>query len=616
MSQFMARHAMMETDNSSMYAMQQQEDFEKQSHEAMLDTFSDTAAHNYSNPNAVAQSIQSSDALTLKRGIDQGQDQQTTIPYIQAQARGQIVNNVVESAIANNDMPSAIKTYDTYKDSLTPKDARDLEVKLTPKINDYNSRNISDHVLGNATQAYNDLVYGTGTGSSSPIDFVMNHEGGFVTNDGGKGATNFGINSEANPGVDVQNLTQDQARGIIQTKYANAIGADKMSPALAAVAVDSAVNMGVTKTQTLLAQANGDPQKLIDLRRQEYQRLATNDPARYAQYLPTWNSRLDDLQKTISQPQGAQPQSIASDGKAIPSIADYYKANYATLLDNAKNEAIKQNPNDPDFVDTTVSHVKQHMDAIIESYQKANDSDLDLVTRGVNGDFTKGVAPTTKDQLFAGSQDVQAAWTRLQVSNPKAIKELSTGLLGSKDTKDYGSEYWNTFAKIQSGDITNLSQVMPLANGSQLTRSGLKQIKEDLNDKNDFGTRKKAAFDIIKDQMVSGSYDTEGKKAWDAAIPVLTTAIQKREAAQIPPSRYFEPTDKEYIGNDVLQTMPSTAQSVVIKSAPETRPRNLQDVLYDASKVQNDPAKLRAYMVEARSMGWKPSPSVPLAGNQ
>ncbi len=622
MSQFMARHAMMETDNSSMYAMRQQENFEQQSHDAMLGTFSDSAAHNYGNADAVAQNIQSANALTLKRGLDQGQDPNSTIPYMQAQITGQIVGNVVEAAIANNDMPSAIKTYDTYKDSLTPKDARDLEVKLAPKINDFNSRSISDHVLGQATQGYNDLVYGKGLGGSvSPIDFVMNHEGGFVTNDGGKGPTNFGVNQESNPDIDVKNITQDQARNILQTRYADKIGAANMSPALAAVAVDSAVNMGVDKTKTLLAQANGDPQKLIDLRRQEYQRLATNDPAKYAADLPIWNARLDDLQKTISQPQtaqanGAQPQSIASDGKAIPSIADYYKANYATLLDNAKNEAVKMNPNDPDFVDTTVAHTKQHMDSIIESYQKANDADLDLVTRGVNGDFTKGVAPTTKDQLFAASPDVQSAWSRLQVENPKAIRTLSTGLLGSKDSKTYGTEYWNTFAKIQSGDVTNLSQVISLADGSQLTRSGLKQIKEDLNEKTDFSTRKKAAFDIIKDQMVTGSFDIEGKKAWDAAIPVLTTAIQKREAAQIPPSQYFDPQNKEYIGNDVLQTMPSTAQSVIIKSTPETRPRNLQDVLYDASKVQNDPEKLRAYMAEARSMGWKPRPSVPLAGNQ
>ena len=167
--------------------------------------------------------------------------------------------------------------------------------------------------------------------TASPIDFVMEHEGGYVTNDSGKGPTNFGINQESNPDIDVKNLTQEQARDIVKKRYADKIGADQMSPALAAVAVDSAVNMGVNKTQKLLAEANGDPQKLIDLRRTEYQRLATENPDKYGKYLQTWNARLDDLQKQL--PNFGQTQNFAAQsqlyGKLVSVTQDYYKQLYS-----------------------------------------------------------------------------------------------------------------------------------------------------------------------------------------------------------------------------------------------------------------------------------------------
>ena len=164
--------------------------------------------------------------------------------------------------------------------------------------------------------------------ATSPIDFVQQHEGGYVSNDSGKGPTNFGINQEANSDIDVKKLTKEQAANIIQTRYANPIGADKMSPQMAAVAIDSAVNMGVGKTKELLAQAGDDPQKLIDLRRTEYQRLATNDPARYGGSLAGWNSRLDDLQKSL--PSIGQAQNFGEQsqlyGKMQQALSAYQKS--------------------------------------------------------------------------------------------------------------------------------------------------------------------------------------------------------------------------------------------------------------------------------------------------
>jgi hypothetical protein len=137
-------------------------------------------------------------------------------------------------------------------------------------------------------------------GFDSSVEWVLKKEGGYVSNDGGKGPTNLGINSAANPEVDVKSLTPETAKGIYKTKYWDAIGADSLPPALAMVAFDGSVNQGVGKTRQMLNESGGDASKLIEIRRREYQKLADNNPDKYGKYLNTWNGRLDDLQAQIS----------------------------------------------------------------------------------------------------------------------------------------------------------------------------------------------------------------------------------------------------------------------------------------------------------------------------
>lgn len=177
--------------------------------------------------------------------------------------------------------------------------------------------------------------------TNAAIGWTMQHEGGFVANDSGKGPSKFGINQEANPGVDVANLTQDQAAKIMHDKYWVGVGADKMSPQMGAVAFDTAVNMGVGKANQLVAESGNDPQKLIDLRRASYQQLATSNPDKYGKDLAGWNARLDDLQKTL----GA-PQATGSD------FAD--QARLYTKVQAATTNYLKQLSDDP--AGTITSH--------------------------------------------------------------------------------------------------------------------------------------------------------------------------------------------------------------------------------------------------------------------
>lgn len=127
--------------------------------------------------------------------------------------------------------------------------------------------------------------------------FVMDDlEGGaqLVTDTGG--LTKYGISQKANPDADVKNLTRQKALKKYRKDYWNAIKADDLPDDMKAIAFDTAVNHGAGKAKELLKEAANNPQKLMELRRAEYQRLATENPEKYGAYLNGWNNRLDKLE--------------------------------------------------------------------------------------------------------------------------------------------------------------------------------------------------------------------------------------------------------------------------------------------------------------------------------
>ncbi len=188
--------------------------------------------------------------------------------------------------------PFAAKRFmDAHRDQFEPKDVLMLQRTLDPVI-----------TRRKGEVAGEEIVKGSGpigTEAGDVIGWIMRNEGGYVADDAGKGPTNFGINQAANPDVDVAKLKPDQAASIYKKRYWDAIGADQLPPEMRAIAMDAAVNQGVGKAKELLAKADGDAQKLIDLRRAEYKSLVASDPARYGRYEKVWNSRLDELQGAI-----------------------------------------------------------------------------------------------------------------------------------------------------------------------------------------------------------------------------------------------------------------------------------------------------------------------------
>lgn len=138
---------------------------------------------------------------------------------------------------------------------------------------------------------------------------MFSREGGYTPSDGAsKAPAKYGINQKANPDINVATLTKEQAAQIYKTRYWDAIDADNLPPAIRELAFDTAVNHGVARAKTLIAKANGDPARLIALRRAEYARLAKSPE--YAPSARSWENRLKGLEADLA----TLPAPAAEDG--------------------------------------------------------------------------------------------------------------------------------------------------------------------------------------------------------------------------------------------------------------------------------------------------------------
>lgn len=149
------------------------------------------------------------------------------------------------------------------------------------------------------------------------MEFIFKKEGGYNANDG-NGPVNFGINQAANPDVDVKSLTKAGAKELYLKRYWNEINGDQLSPGVALMAMDAAVNQGVGFARKMLEASGGDLNKMEAIRAQRYAQLVRDNPARYAKYERVWNARLADASTRAAE--------LGGDGVRTYSLAQAYDA--------------------------------------------------------------------------------------------------------------------------------------------------------------------------------------------------------------------------------------------------------------------------------------------------
>ena len=122
-------------------------------------------------------------------------------------------------------------------------------------------------------------------------DHIFKWEGGYVndrTDPGGE--TKYGISKRAHPDVDIAALTKVTAWAIYERDYWLAAGCDRMTPGMALLVFDSAVNCGVSRAREWYL-ASKDINGVFVLRAIHYVSLKESLKLKY---LNGWMNRLRD----------------------------------------------------------------------------------------------------------------------------------------------------------------------------------------------------------------------------------------------------------------------------------------------------------------------------------
>jgi len=130
------------------------------------------------------------------------------------------------------------------------------------------------------------------------VRFVLEREGGYSADavDPG-GETNFGISKRAYPDLDIRHLTQEGAVAIYKRDYFLAAGCDLLTPGMALVVFDSAVNCGVSRAKEWLSQYP-DPDDYLWRRIAYYRSLVQNKPP-MLKFFTGWIRRLELLRDAM-----------------------------------------------------------------------------------------------------------------------------------------------------------------------------------------------------------------------------------------------------------------------------------------------------------------------------
>lgn len=239
----------------------------------------------------------------------------------------------------------------------------------------------------------------------NPLDVIRKNEGytGRVGKDSNGADVLNGINSKAFPTeyAEAKNILDTQGKAAAD-KYAdnfyqkNIIDKYNISSLPAgtqAIVADGLVNHGGGEFGQSLVEAakNGaSPQELIDMRRAEYQRLATADPTQYGSSLKGWNARLDGLQSQ---------QGITS--AAYPNKKDFLESQKEGYVKNSVDAYLKQYPDDFYGSQIQEKRATSEINRKIAIEDGKLKSDRDSITSAIGGSLTKGQPVGTYAELRA-----------------------------------------------------------------------------------------------------------------------------------------------------------------------------------------------------------------------
>lgn len=285
-------------------AVGQQREFDLGESSSQLGSFvNDASKHwqGWNNPNSDfslyrAAAIQSTKDLAEKKGLAEGTAQREKMVL---DTQSAITSQVVQNMGNDNKFIDAQKFLDEAfeKNEVDAKTFQSLQNQIAIGYRRQSG-------IEQGSRIYRGLGKAGSTDYNNILDWVLVKEGGY-SNDrfdsGGptmRGITQKEYNSwRSRQGLSAQsvrNIGEDELQNIYKRDYWDAVGADELSPDLRAAAFDAAVNQGVPTAKRLLAQAGGDFNKFIELRKERYDEIITNNPSQ-EKFRRSWYGRLKDL---------------------------------------------------------------------------------------------------------------------------------------------------------------------------------------------------------------------------------------------------------------------------------------------------------------------------------
>ncbi len=371
--------------------------------------------------------------------------------------------------LAKQDVFGAYDAYKQERDAM-PKSAQvALDSSFAPKILDAHKQIATSATINQAQRDHYDIL----TNPTNPVSTIMKNElhadGVVRVHSDGDGSAIGGINSEAFPTQFneakkiLETQGQEAAKSYIKDFYQKDIieknGIDKLPSDIQDVVADGVVNhwSGFQKELLDAAKSGASRDDLIQMRRNEYQRLVESNPSKYGASLEGWNNRLDNLQANT---EGKKTYATNENGGPM-SLADYYRTNSNEVLAKGDAYAESQMPGDLALKRLVRQTLTNEMSRTISNETQQHMLDNRNVMRAVNGEFTKGKAPETEEELRA-IPGMANLLDNIAIRDPKFSETIPTIIAKAarrNDTENSSNGYDTILRTLQPNDYDHPNRI-------------------------------------------------------------------------------------------------------------------------------------------------------------
>lgn len=481
--------------------------------------------------------------------------------------------------LADQNVQTAYDKYQQNKDQIPGEAQVTLDAFFTPKVKDYQARNDADSILAKHNQEYQQTLVNSKGAGMALEDAIHTQESGGKPHDYQIQEGTF--TQYARPGEKFDNpQDQDAVYGRIITDLKKSYPND---PARQAVAYFSGKGNVSPADSTLpyikdSQDANGK----------------------------SVSSYVADITRRMVGGQKIQSASL------VPSLADYYRSNYDKIIDETRQQAQSQHPDDPNYADTAVAKISQRMHQTIQGQELAYKADNDTVVKAFNGDFSKGARPTTVEQLRAASPDAASAWDRLTVNNPMAANAIENRILTANSKGNYNAsnpvgysaaEHRVFLPRSDPNAITDEAQLWPLVANGTITGKDRDNLAKTLVDIQDPKNKtelslKKNVVDSALNAILPAKLRNSGFSSpdMDSRMQSARIAIQQADEDAIKAGKTaqqrYSPDSKDYVGSAARPFLLTPAQKLSEARTVSTaiKPPEIGTVSKGYSYIGGDPA--------------------------